>query len=220
MHEEYYPPYPGSMTAEQLPESETYIHSEQIGLTEPAELGRRSDWVAGFPETDSENWHKQSEPYSCAISCQEFVAEQLLDREFHERDLLPYAERKGWYRKEAGTTISDVGNLLEDLGLAVKRVEGLSLNDLADALDSGEKAICGVCNMILANPALAELPGFKANHAVEVIGIDASDISDIRVILNDPGIENGKGIRMKADTFLKAWSTSGNYAVIAGKGGV
>ena len=103
------------------------------------------------------------------------------------------------------------------MGLEVERQNGVTLAELAEMLDNGEKVIVGVNNMVLANPAMANLPGMSANHAVQVIGIDGTDPDNIQIILNDPGVENGQGIRHDLSTFMTAWSTSGNYTVSADK---
>ena len=201
-------------------EMEPGVMLEHVGLYSKAdELSEASELGTGTPEIDAENWHKQGERNSCAVACQEFVAEQLLERDFSEQKMIEYATKKGWYDPEVGTTARDVGKLLESLGLAVERAFHLTLNDLAQELDSGSKLICGVNNMILAKPELAAIPGKLANHAVEVIGIEKSP-SDTWVILNDPGIEGGRGVHIRASTFLKAWNTGNNYAVIARKGGL
>jgi len=165
---------------------------------------------------DAEHWHPQSENYSCAVVCQEFVAEQLLDQDFSETQMIEYAEKQGWYESTEGTCPSDVGNLLEMLGLEVERSYNMTINDLIQALAEDEKIICGVNNAILAEPLFAELPGISANHAVQVIGIDYTDPNNPQVILNDPGIPNGQGIRHNLDIFMKAWETSGCFAAIAG----
>lgn len=194
------------------------IIREIIGIRENSceELGA-VETVFGDPE-DAENWHHQSEKYSCAIACQEFVAEQLMDRDFSEQEMIEYAQKKGWYEPTEGTSCSDVGNLLEAIGLDVERAENCTVTDLMQALADGEKVICGVNNLILAEPRLAEMPGLTANHAVEFIGVDFSNPHNPQVILNDPGVKNGQAIRHDMDVFVKSWSTCDNYAVIAGKG--
>lgn len=173
--------------------------------------------IAGNPEADMENWHMQGENNSCAVVCQEFIAEQLLDREFTEEELSNLAMQRGWYDPASGTSVSDVGNILEELGLTVERQNNVSLAELSQMLECGEKVICGVNNMILANPEMANLPGMSANHAVQVIGIDSTDPNNIQVILNDPGVPDGCGIRHSISTFMTAWNTSGNYVVSAEK---
>lgn len=190
---------------------------ERLGVgREIAEWDEPEETVIGNPEEADDHWHLQSEMNSCAIACQEFVAEQLLDREFSEQEMIEYAKVRDWYDPAEGTTITDIGKLLEAVGLRVERSENLTMADLAMSLAEGEKVICGVNNMILQEPSLAELPGISANHAVEVIGIDYSDAENPQVILNDPGVENGRGIRHDLDVFMDAWETSDCFAVIAG----
>lgn len=173
--------------------------------------------VFGDPE-DAENWHHQAEKNSCSIACQEMVAEQLLDRDFSEQEMIDYAEKQGWYDPAEGTPMSKVGSLLEAIGMDVERARNCSITDLMQSLADGEKVICGVNNLILAEPRLADLPGLTANHSVEFIGVDFSNPKNPQVILNDPGVKNGQAIRHDMDVFMKAWNTCDNYAVIAGRG--
>lgn len=191
------------------------LERHELGQTdiESAEVAE----IIGNPEKDMENWHPQAEHNSCAIACQEFVAEQLLQEDFSEKDMIRFAKEQGWYTSETGTPLGHVGDILEALGLETSRESGQTLSDLAEDLQQGRKIICAVNNMILENSDYAELPGLKANHAIEVIGIDASRPNDMKVILNDPGVENGCGRQVSVDTFLKAWGTGRNFAVTAWK---
>lgn len=168
--------------------------------------------MIGEPYEDMETWSPQAEDYSCAIACQEMIAEQLTGQDFSEEKMIALARERGWYDPESGTTMFDVGKVLEELGMTVERQTGATISDLAAALERG-KAICGVNNMLLSAPELFMLPGLRANHAVQVIGIDTSNPDRVEVILNDPGVENGRGIRHSMDDFMKAWKTSGNFMV-------
>lgn len=221
------------MSFEFLSEMETLVAQESIERNRELESGvmleraeqsvvnetpEATDLVAGTPEKDLENWHMQSETNSCAICCQEFVAEQLLDHDLSEQELTKFATEQGWYNPETGTTISDVGKVLEAVGLEVKREYNQTLSDVFSELEDGHKVIVGVNNMVLDRPELAELPGFRANHAVQVIGIDYSNPEGVQVILNDSGVPDGKGRVVSAETFAKAWNTSQRFMVTAQKG--
>lgn len=177
-----------------------------------------SDCIAGAPEKDLENWHLQTDMNSCAICCQEFIAEQLLGGDFSEEKMIRYAKDHGWYDPETGTTLKDVGNLLEAMGLEVRKELGANINEIVDELEQGHKVIVGVNNMVLSDARFAYLPGYSANHAVEVIGVDYSDSKNARVILNDSGVPDGQGRTVHLDTFMKAWDTSGNFMASAWKG--
>lgn len=187
------------------------------GIIEFIEKAMKKDYIAGDPEEDMENWHMQDGAMSCAVVCQEFIADELLNRDFTEEEFCAYAEEQGWFDSMNGTSPEDVGNILESLGLDVERREGVKISELAEMLENGEKIICGVNNMVLANPELADLNGISANHAVQVIGIDSTDPNDIRVILNDPGVPDGRGISHSLSTFMTAWSTGNNFTVSVGK---
>lgn len=176
-----------------------------------------NEGIIGNPEKDMEVWHVQESPVSCAVCCQEFVAEQATGQEFTEQEFCDFAENQGWFDPETGTAPDDVGNILEYMGFDVTQQEGVTIQELSQMLENGEKVIVGVNNMVLAYPELAELPGYNANHAVQVIGIDTTDPNNIEVILNDPGVENGKGIRHSMDDFVKAWNTGNNFTVSATK---
>lgn len=185
---------------------------------EGVEKNAEGEKVFGNPEKDMENWHRQSEPYSCAVACQEYIAEQFFDENLSEKKMIEYANKKGWYDANDGTSANDVGKLLETMGLQVERNHDGTLKQLIDELESGGKIICGVNNMVLQNPDYAEIPGVRANHAVQVIGVDCSDPQTSYVILNDPGVMNGQGRRVELSTFMKAWDTGDNFTVVARKG--
>lgn len=169
--------------------------------------------ISGEPMEDMRHWHCQSEGMSCAVACQEFVAEELLDRELSERKMIGYAERHGWY--ENGTPPEDAGRLLESLGLETERSYGGSLGEIEKVLESGGKVMASVSNYMLKFPQSAGIAGLSANHMVEVIGIDRRNPADVRIILNDPGVDNGRGIEHSASDFERAWEMGGRYMISA-----
>jgi len=202
---------------------ERYVNMERLESFLEAENGMEKsaeqEKVFGNPEKDMENWHFQSEENSCVVSCQEFVAEQLLGGDFSEQKMIEYAGKRGWYDPGEGTSAGDTGKLLEEMGLQVERRYQTTLEQAIRELETGAKVICGVNNMVLDRPALANRPDVSGNHVVQMIGIDYSDPKQSYVILNDPGVLNGRGRMVRLDTFMKAWKTAGNYAVIARKEG-
>lgn len=189
---------------------------EYIGVQEIPEQ-EQLETVVGDLE-DTENWHPQAEDMSCAVTVQEMIAEQLLDREVSEKAVIDLAKQEGWYDPVEGTTLLNTGKVLEAMGLEVERTQGATVSDLTQALAEGEKIICGVDNMILQDARFADMPGRTVNHAVQLVAIDYSDPENPQAVLNDTGVPNGQGIRHDLDVFLAAWKTSGNYAVFAGKG--
>jgi hypothetical protein len=190
------------------------VVSERIMGSESHEAEEMPE-VIGEPKEDMEHWHLQSEDMSCAVACQEFVADELLNEDISEKKMIEYAEQQGWYEK--GTNPEDVGKLLESMGLDVERQFNGKLEDIEQTLESGGKVMVSVNNHTLKDPNLSEIAGLGANHVVEVIGIDRRDPNNVKVILNDPGVENGRGIEHSVSDFEKAWETGGCYMVSAYK---
>lgn len=181
------------------------------------ELDEVGNEVAGNPSEDAKLWHRQEHPMSCAVACQEFVAEGLLKEDYSEERMRAFARRQGWF-DEAGTMPEDTGKLLEAMGLEVRREENCSLDDIMETLESGGKVMASVNNMVLQNPLYQWLPGFTANHMVEVTGVDRSDPAHVRISLNDPGAENGAGVTYSLDRFEAAWNTGNHFMVSAYRG--
>lgn len=194
-----------------------YDPSQGMGNTFDPESAA-PDAVVGDPEESMELWHLQETDSSCAVAAQEFVLEELLDREFTESELRDFAAEKGWY-SESGTPMADVGNILEAFGLKVEKQTGGTVDDIADCLEKGGKVIVGVdADEIWYNTDNDIFgPGDDANHAVEVIGIDNSNPDAPMVILNDSGNPGGCGFLVPRDQFEDAWEDSGYFMVEAYK---
>ena len=162
----------------------------------------------------TEGWHVQEEPYSCANACQEFIIDEFLDTDVQEADLNALARENNWLQEE-GTMLDDIGNLLEAYGIETHRQMGADFDDVKAALDRGDRVIVGVYNAALDDSWCGLFPVTTANHAVEVIGVDDSDPDNIKVIVNDPGVEDGCGKVVSLETFNEARSGSGGFMVVA-----
>lgn len=170
--------------------------------------------IIGNPSESLDSWHVQSDN-TCAVVSQEFVLENLLDREFNEKELTEIAEAHGWY--DNGTSMNDVGKLLEYYGIDVEQSMGNTLYDLRNSLQEGKQIIVGVDADEMWSGQNEEMfgPGMDANHAIQVIGIDESNPHDVKVIINDSGVTNGQGVMVPADSFIDAWEDSGCFMVEA-----
>lgn len=201
-----------------LEQLEDGILREVIGAREVAsEAQEQTETVIGDLE-DLENWHMQAEKLSCTVSMQELVGEQLLGRDLSEQEMIDYAQKRGWYDPTEGVSERDATRILEEMGFEVNRERDMTLQDLLDALAEGEKVICGINTMAMENRELADLPGIKANHVVQLVAVDFSVSEKPQVIVNDMALANGKGIRYDLDVFLDAWKAGRNFAVTVGKG--
>lgn len=165
-------------------------------------------------EEATDAWHLQEYSDSCAVACQEFILEEYTGQSFEEDELVACAVENGWVA-EGGTPLEDIGNILEYYGIETFTDYEASFQDLENALNNGDRAIIGVYNIGLDNDYEGFYPAWSANHAVEVIGIDKSNPADIKVIVNDPGVEDGCGKAIDLDVFMNAWNTSGGFMVVA-----
>lgn len=181
---------------------------------DPDEIDNQN--IIGNPEAYMDNWHPQETDFSCAIAAQEFAIEELLDIDIDESELRKIAFENGWLT-ENGTTIYDIGKLMEHMGLNVERSFNNTLEDLCACLERGCHPVVSVDADELWSGYNEELffPGRDANHAIQVIGVDLSDPDDPMVIINDSGVANGCGAMVSAELFLDAWEDSSCYMVEA-----
>lgn len=168
--------------------------------------------IIGDPESYIDNWHEQETGFSCAVTSQEFIIEELLGVELEEAQLRRIAVENGWLT-EQGTNHDDVGKLMELMGLTVERSYGNTFEDLCDSLSRGIHPVVSVDADELWDGFNEELfaPGIDSNHAIQVIGVDMSDPENPMVILNDSGVQNGCGAMIEKDIFMGAWEDSGCY---------
>lgn len=154
---------------------------------------------------------------SCAIRAQQHVL-SMFGIDVSETDLVNDAINHGEYSENDvyGTSISDVGNLLERNGVGVHRYEGATLAHLISELGQGHKIIVGIdANEVVASgmketiiervkDAIQEIP----NHAVVVSNVDPNTL-DVDIV--DPA--DGKLHRIPASTFVNAWHDSNCFMV-------
>ena len=175
--------------------------------------------IIGDPATDLTAWHQQVHSDTCAIVSQEFIIESLTGEHVSEDSLMHEAIDHGWYTPGGGTPTDQVGDLLEDHGIHVEREYGATLSDMADKLSHHQKVIVAVNGEDIwyhgtdSDPLASYpgIPGQSADHAVEVIGMDDANPTHPLVILNDPGTSDGRGIKIPADVFEQAWSSSDHF---------
>lgn len=184
----------------------------------------RADHHFGTPEHDRAFWEgQQSHADTCAIRCQEYILQQFTGINFPENFLVNEAKQHGWYEPGHGTSMQDVGNLLELHGVAVNRFVDANVFNLANELSLGHKVIIGVDSGVLwgHNSTMdslldtihrsLHLPS-SADHAVVVSGIDTTDPYHPKVIISDPG--DGKAVASyPLEQFLNAWEGSHFYMV-------
>lgn len=203
-------------------ELEGWRYDEENNIWFPPTFDGDEEGVIGNPNDDMESWHCQTYSDTCAIVSQEFIIEELTGEDVTEDELRMEAIENCWY--ENGTTLENMGNLLESHGIPVDRHYEGSIEEIEDRLGSGEKVMIAVDSDEIWSPGgnyiedeilgdSGTYPGSDANHAVQVIGIDKTEPDNPIVILNDPGHPGGAGIMVRMDEFMSAWEDSGCYMV-------
>ena len=193
---------------------ELFLHMFNIDVTTENSdaVNEGLNFTERYHITDATSeWHCQETGFTCAVCSQEFIINEFLDANVTEGQLLDIACEHGWIMPGSGTSIEDVGKLLDYFGIETQTDYNGSFEKLKDTLDSGGRAV--VC--IDADVLWYGYPAMGANHAVEVIGIDDSDPDNLQVIINDSGVPDGCGKAYPYLQFLEAWSASGNHMVSA-----
>jgi hypothetical protein len=178
--------------------------------------------VHGDPEDALDSYHYQEYTDTCAIACQIDIIEDLTGKSYDESMLRSLAMELGYYTPGEGTPPDYVGALIEMAGIDTENHYDATLDDLRAWLDQDGSIIVGVDAVEIWEPAflqdlrLADLWDIpEAGHAVRVTGIEDNPITgEATVILNDPGVPDGAGVRIPADDFLDAWEDTGRFACI------
>ncbi len=179
---------------------------ERLDASRSDVIENNSDIIGELLE-DMKNHHKQEKDFSCAIACQEFVVKSLTDHELEESELRDKDEKYG-YTDTGGTPFVQAGKVTEEYGLRSEFHnsifgDSLTLDTAMEKIKNNEKIIAAVDTSMLYYPNSSSSPFLipQPNHAVEIIGFDKSDPNDVKVIINDPGFEDGAGIMYSWDTF-------------------
>lgn len=170
--------------------------------------------IIGTPDQDAETWQHQGTEFTCAVVSQQMILQQF-GIEVSEAQLVYDAVTNGWLT-DAGTSIDDLGRLLEHYGIDTHQVVGAGVESLMSELVQGRAVIVAVDADDMWNPGSLSpdvLGQDGADHAVVVTGLDLSDPECPRVYINDPGDPDGAGKAYSLEQFLDAWADSGNTYV-------
>ena len=174
-------------------------HPEQIngiyrdGITEPS-----CETVA----EELSHWRFQESARGCAVACEGMVLSDLEGRNYSMDELEAFSEERGWYQPELGTYSGDIGRISMSHGLRREQSSEMTAEDLAAAKQGGAELIVAVDEFLLQYPHLEKV--CKPNHVVEVIGFDLSEQGKPKVLINDPGQRNGRGLAYPLEIFQRA----------------
>ena len=191
-------------------------------------VGDMDDGMIGNPDVQADFYEQQIFEDNCAV-----VAESSIIHQFHpeinldQNEMRYISEMNGWYHEGGGTSMPDIGNMMEKFGVECHTNVHATAADLAWELQQGHGIVVGVNSSELWNSgpladlqhAICKACGFDnpedmpADHAVTVTGIDMSDPDHPEVIINDSGVQNGAAVHYPLDKFVDAWENGNCYYV-------
>lgn len=177
---------------------------------EPSEL-------YGTPYEDASVWFKAKNICLDGLICEQYVSDLLTGTKLSEQELYIAANMPGFYDSEYGCTLYETGKYLENLDIQIIRENNLTVNDICQVLENGEKIICAISSIALHFPKIRNMPGLSADSFVQVVGVDMIDSNNKKIIINNPSEEQG-AVEISFESFIEAWKKSECYAVIAGIG--
>jgi hypothetical protein len=172
------------------------------------------DSIVGTPGTDTNDWVHQTTPFTCDVVSQEMILHEF-GINTSEAQLTYDAASHGWLT-DRGTSPEDMAQLLEFHGVHTHTNYNGGIDALTSELAHGHKVIVAVNSSELWNTASPVSDWFNphgADHALVVTGLDMSDSSHPKVLVNDPGDPHGAGKPYPMDQFMEAWGGSGNMYV-------
>ena len=170
--------------------------------------------VVGTPAVDTKDHIIQTTPFTCDVVSQEMILHEY-GINASEAQLTYDAAAHGWLT-ESGTSPQDMAQLLELHGVHTHTNYNGGVDALTSELAQGHKVIVAVKSGELWNSAAPTSSWFNspaADHALVVTGLDMSNPSHPKVIVNDPGDPHGAGKPYPLDQFLEAWGGSGDMYV-------
>jgi hypothetical protein len=173
----------------------------------------------GNPSREAAYWRYQAGNASCTVVAQVSVYQSLTGNWVSETDACNYAQSQGWFSPQTGTPRPYTGKILKAWGITTNEWYNLRINNLAAALQKGDKPIVALDANEIWHPIYDRngnpVEQTDVGHTAWVTGIDVKPNGSINVILNDSGVTNGKSETVSSADFYNAWKDTGYFASIA-----
>lgn len=172
--------------------------------------------------TEYSPWIAQYYSDTCAIRSQQIILRDYGVNISQER-LISLAEEHGWYERGEGTSIQDVGKLMELVGVDCHQSYNNTVFDLVSELSQGHRVIVSVDSGELWAKTVHDrfmeiaedvFDGQSPDHALIVAGVEVNPYNayDVKVVLTDPGTGQLR-VEYRLDEFMDAWKDSNCFMV-------
>jgi hypothetical protein len=181
-----------------------------LGFQHDAHGGTAHALTVGSP--DGDGFTHQRTAFTCAVASQKMILDLfnvVSDRTGKPltEDELQYAGIAHGWLSEHGTSVNDMGRLLDYHGVACHHGSGWP--ELIHDLAAGHQAIVALNadGLWTSHPWLAPLThvfGQSPNHALVLKGLRVDEQGHVMVVVNDPGREDGGGNEYPLSQFQDA----------------
>lgn len=195
------------------------IHGSSIGVADVNgcfDPSTPEEYVSGTPAEDMKVWQCQGETNRCALFSQLFTIEQLTGEQIDIEDFVDKAIQNGWFTEEGGTSALNMDKMLTYYNIDHDMVFDANMEQLESELNNGSKLIVSVDSGQIWYGDDNDIfsPATRADHALQVIGIDHSDPNNPMAILNDSGSPSGCGEMVPLDVFENAWAAGDHQMIV------
>lgn len=174
------------------------------------------EYVSGTPALDMKVWECQGNTNRCSLFTQMFTIEQLKGEQIDIEDFASKAIENGWFTEEGGTKVLNMDKMLTYYSIDYDMYFDANIEQLESELNNGSKLIVSVDSgqIWYGNNNDIFSPATRADHALQVIGIDHSEPGNPMVILNDSGTPSGCGEMVPLDIFENAWAAGDHQLIV------
>lgn len=166
--------------------------------------------LVGDPEGDKDYWHLQETKFNCAAVQQQGILEAFSGKDFSQVDLTAQAIEHHLMSRGEGTSLPNIGKLLNYYGIETHSRSHASIGDLLAELSQKHKIIVGV-HGDTPDHSLASILGTsspdKYGHALWVTGldVDVDHPDDTLITVNDSSDPHGAGKVYSLNKFKEMW---------------
>ena len=180
--------------------------------------------IIGDTEGDREYWDRQESRMTCALVAEGSIIRVMTGIDIPEEELVQEATAQGWFDER--NLPKHLGKMLSLYDISYHVNENGTTADIIRELVQGHKVIVAVdIGELLTNNliglagehfenTITETLGIQtADHAIWITGVDLSDPGDIKIVVNDHGLDDGAGKIYSLSDFVDAWEDSGFYYI-------